>query len=362
MSYAVLVLALLFWLRILIKNRRLPQFPSFFWPLLVYSLFSLISVSQSVNPEISLIDSRELLIFLIVPLIYCGMSSAENIKYAQFALLASGGISSLYSLFYFIFRSAPGERITGFMGHPLTQAGILLLFLSVALSHSLFSKEKSRFFWAGGCILALVALALTLTRSAWIGLAVAAAFILALYKPKALILIPIVVVLFFLLSPKLVKSRILSIFSTRSYSNAQRIEYLRAGVKIIRDYPLFGTGPNTVDMVFQNPKYGLSDLSKRNVHLHNNLTQIGAERGIPALLAWLTFIGWTFLSLLKLLKNKDPTVYPLTVSALAALLAFCTAGLFEYNFGDSEITLLFLYIITLPFVPRKESDTLKRIG
>jgi O-antigen ligase len=204
-SYAVLVLALLFWLRILIKNRRLPQFPSFFWPLLVYSLFSLISVSQSVNPEISLIDSRELLIFLIVPLIYCGMSSAENIKYAQFALLASGGISSLYSLFYFIFRSAPGERITGFMGHPLTQAGILILFLSVALSHSLFSKEKSRFFWAGGCILALVALALTLTRSAWIGLAVAAAFILALYKPKALILIPIVVVLFFLLSPKLVK-------------------------------------------------------------------------------------------------------------------------------------------------------------
>jgi O-antigen ligase len=362
MSYAVLVLALLFWLRILIKNRRLPQFPSFFWPLLVYSLFSLISVSQSVNPEISLIDSRELLIFLIVPLIYCGMSSAENIKYAQFALLASGGISSLYSLFYFIFRSAPGERITGFMGHPLTQAGILLLFLSVALSHSLFSKEKSRFFWAGGCILALVALALTLTRSAWIGLAVAAAFILALYKPKALILIPIVVVLFFLLSPKLVKSRILSIFSTRSYSNAQRIEYLRAGVKIIRDYPLFGTGPNTVDMVFQNPKYGLSDLSKRNVHLHNNLTQIGAERGIPALLAWLTFIGWTFLSLLKLLKNKDPTVYPLTVSALAALLAFCTAGLFEYNFGDSEIILLFLYIITLPFVPRKENDTLKRIG
>ena len=131
---------------------------------------------------------------------------------------------------------------------------------------------------------------------------------------------------------------------------------MQAGIKIIKDYPFFGTGPNTVDMVFQNPKYGLSDLSKRNVHLHNNITQIGAERGIPALLAWLTFIGWTFLSLLRLLRNKDPTIYPLTVSALAALLALCTAGLFEYNFGDSEITILFLTIITLPFIPRKESD------
>jgi O-antigen ligase len=359
LSYAVLFFALLSWLQLLIKNRRLPRFPSFFWPLLVYSLFSLISAFLSVNPEISLIDSRELLLFLIIPLVYSGMSSVENIKNAQFALLASAGISSLYSFFYFIFQAAPGERITGFMGHPLTQAGLLLLFLSVALSHFLFSKEKSRYFWAVGCILTLVALSLTLTRSAWVGLAVAAAFILALYKPRALFIIPVILVLFFLFSPKHVKSRILSIFSTRSYSNSQRIEYLQAGIKIIRDYPFFGTGPNTVDMVFQNPKYGLSDLSKQNVHLHNNITQIGAERGIPALLAWLTFIGWTFLSLLKLLRNKDPTFYPLTISALAALLALCTAGLFEYNFGDSEITILFLTIITLPFIPRKESDASK---
>ncbi len=357
LSYTALILALLSWLFLLIKNRRLPQFPSFFWPLLVYSLFSLISAFQSVNPEISLVDSRELLIFLIIPIVYAGMTSGEKIKKAHYALLASAGVSSLYSLFYFIFQAAPGERITGFMGHPLTQAGLLLLFLSVALSHFLFSREKSRYLWAAAFILAAVALALTLTRSAWIGLSLAVAFILALYKPKALILIPIVIGLFFVLSPKHVKSRILSIFSTQSYSNVQRIEYLEAGIKIIKDYPLFGTGPNTVDMVFQNPKYGLSDLSKRNVHLHNNITQIGAERGIPALIAWLTFIGWAFLSLLKLLRDKEIPRYTLTVSALAALLALCTAGLFEYNFGDSEITVLFLAIITLPFVPGKETDT-----
>lgn len=359
LSYTILFLALLCWLILLIKNRQPPQFPSFFWPLLVYSLLSLISAFQSVNPEISLINSRELLLFLIVPIVFSGMSSLAYIKKARFVLLASACISSLYSLFYFIFQAVPGERITGFMGHPLTQAGLLLLFFSFALSHFLFSKEKSKYLWALGCILALVALSLTLTRSAWIGLALAAAFILALYKPRTLIIIPIVITLFFLLSPKHVKSRILSIFSTRSYSNVQRIEYLQAGIKIIKDYPLFGTGPNTVDMVFQNPKYGLSDLSKRNVHLHNNLTQIGAERGIPALLAWLTFIGWAFLSLIRLLRNKDPTLYPLTVSALAAISALCTAGLFEYNFGDSEITILFLFIITLPFIPRKESGTIK---
>jgi CHASE2 domain-containing sensor protein len=77
--------------------------------------------------------------------------------------------------------------------------------------------------------------------------------------------------------------------------------------------------------------------------------QIAAERGIPTLLAWLTFMAWAFISLFKLLKNKDPALLPFTATALASLLALAVAGLFEYNFGDSEITMLFLYLITLPF-------------
>ncbi len=140
----------------------------------------------------------------------------------------------------------------------------------------------------------------------------------------------------------------MSIFSLKGY-NKLRIEYMRVGIKIIGDFPLVGTGPDTVDMVFQKPKYGLSEEAKRNVHLHNNIIQIGAERGIPTLLAWLTFMVWVFISILKLLKNKDPTLRPFTVAALGALLALFTAGLFEYNFADSEITALFLYMITVPF-------------
>jgi len=128
-----------------------------------------------------------------------------------------------------------------------------------------------------------------------------------------------------------------------------RIEYMRAGIIIIKEYPIFGTGPNTIEMALQNPKYGFSKKTKMGVHLHNNILQIGAERGIPTLLAWLTFMVWVFISFLKLLKNKDPTLLPFTVAALAALFALFIAGLFEYNFADSEITMLFLYMITIPF-------------
>jgi len=39
----------------------------------------------------------------------------------------------------------------------------------------------------------------------------------------------------------------------------------------------------------------------------------------------------------------------LPATALAAIAAMLAAGLFEYNFGDSEFLMLFLVLVTLPF-------------
>lgn len=349
LSQIFLFLSFLCWLTILILEKQRPLFPSFFWPLLAYSLLSLLSSFLSVNPEMSLKDSRELLLFLIVPMVYVGFKKEKTLFQANLGLLVSAYLSLLYSFYYFIFKAYPGERITGFMGHYMTQAGLLLLFCSMALSLLLFSRNKIRFLWGLGFFLSLLALTLTLTRSAWIGIIISTSVILILYKPKSLIIVPLLLAVFFLASPQNIKKRALSTFSLKTLSNQQRIEYFRAGIKIIRDYPLFGTGPDTVDMVFQNPKYGLSEGAKRNVHLHNNLLQIAAERGIPTLLTWLVFMTWTFVSLLKLLRKKDPSLLPLTAAALAAFLGLFTAGFFEYNFADSEITTLFFYMMTVPF-------------
>ncbi|MEW5902322.1 MAG: O-antigen ligase family protein, partial [Acidobacteriota bacterium] len=240
--------------------------------------------------------------------------------------------------------------------HYMTQAGLLLLFLCAALSFLLFSRDKTRWLWGASFLLAVSCLTLTMTRSAWVGFVVAMAFILLLYKPKTLVLVPVAVGLFLLLSPQPMKRRALSIFSPQSYANKQRLEYIKAGWKIISEFPVHGTGPDTVDMVFQDPKYDLSGEAKRNVHLHNNIIQIAAERGIPALLAWLVFIAWAFFSLLRLLKNRGHFSYPYAAAAEAALLALFWAGLFEYNFADSEIAVLFLYLLTVPFAPLKKTE------
>jgi O-antigen ligase len=348
-SQIFLSFSLVCWLIILIQKKQKFSFPSFFWPLLVYAALSLVSSFLSTHPKVSLIDSKELLLFLIVPIVYTGFHSEKVLKKTNLALLASAYLSCLYSIFYLFFKAVRYERIAGFMGQVMTQGGLLLLFCCMALCMFLFSHNKIRYFWGAGFLLSLFSLILSITRNAWIGLVIASCLILFLYKPKTLIVVPLVILLFYFASPQKIKKRALSSFNPTHRRNITRIEYLRAGIKIIKDYPLFGTGPDTVEMVFQNPKYELSEIAKKNVHLHNNIIQTAAERGIPTLLAWLTFMGLAFTSLLNLLKNKDPTLRPFAVAGLGALVALFTAGLFEYNFADSEVTALFLYLITIPF-------------
>jgi O-antigen ligase len=344
-----LFLAVVLWAAWLIKDKVKFSAPAFFIPLLAYAGISLVSSAFSVNPEVSFKDCRELALYLIVPLTFMSLRTLEDIRRANLAVFASAAASLVYSFYRFAAVAPPGERIKGFMGHYMTQAGLLVMFVSLALAVFVFGRKKSRFLWGTAALAAGVALEMTLTRSAWIGLAAAVCILVFIRNPKLLIAVPVAVALVFFASPAPVKQRVLSIFKLQGFSNRTRVEYIRAGVKIIGDYPLTGTGPDTVDMVFQNPKYGLSEDAKRNVHLHNTVIQIAAERGIPALAAWLVFIVAIFLGLAKLVRARDPETLPLAAGALAALTAIVVSGFFEYNFGDSEVAILFFYLVTMPF-------------
>jgi len=79
--------------------------------------------------------------------------------------------------------------------------------------------------------------------------------------------------------------------------------------------------------------------------------QIAAERGLPALAVWLWFIAGLVVALAK--QFRDTRVRFLAASGLAAVVSMLAAGMFEYNFGDSEFLMLFLILVTLPFAARR---------
>ena len=350
---AFLALALVCWVALLLQKKRTFAAPAFFGPLLAYVALSLVATAFSKSAPLSLSDDKGMLIFLAVPILFAAFTRAEEFELPYAALLVSALLSAVYAVgyFFFVFKGTldTAHRVRAFMSHYMTQGGVCLLFCALALAFVFFKRGKARIAWTVGFAWGAAALLLTLMRSGWIGIGVALCVLLALWKPKLILLVPVLAVLVYFASPYSVKVRILSIFSLRGYSNTERVEYAKAGLKIIKDYPLFGTGPKTVSIVFQDPKYGLSELARRNVHLHSNIIQIAAERGLFALLAWLAFIVTAVVSLLRLLKTRDPALYAAAAGALAALAAFFVAGFMEYNFGDAEVATLLLFIITLPF-------------
>ena len=131
--------------------------------------------------------------------------------------------------------------------------------------------------------------------------------------------------------------------------DASRVALLFGGLQMIRDHPLFGVGPQRIHSEFPR-YYSGTDLSNFYYgHLENNIVQIGAERGLLCLAAFFWFIFELYASLVAMLRTTGESTRWIVLSALAALTGFMVAGLFEYNFGDSEVLLLFLFIVSIPY-------------
>jgi len=93
---------------------------------------------------------------------------------------------------------------------------------------------------------------------------------------------------------------------------------------------------------------------KHGVRGQRGAQDSAAERGLPALAVWLWFIVGLVVALAKQLR--DTRVRFLAAAGLAAVVSMLAAGMFEYNFGDSEFLMLFLILVTLPFAAaRKEA-------
>jgi O-antigen ligase len=109
-------------------------------------------------------------------------------------------------------------------------------------------------------------------------------------------------------------------------------------------------------------------------HMHSDLLQIALERGVPALIAWLVLLGIYARTLWRLVRRgSGEEVDPRNVNgehsaeasrailatedqgidrgialgALGGLAGFFTSGLVHYNWGDSEVVMVFYFIMAL---------------
>jgi O-antigen ligase len=352
-AHILLAVTLVAWAVSLTRRRERPQVPFMFWPLAVYGALTLVSSIFSVDPITSLIDSRQLLLFLIVPAVYEIAAGPRALRVVD-VLISVGAASAIigivqYGIFDF---DNLGRRPQGSLGHYMTYSGLLMLVVTAAAAHVLFAPRGRT--WPALVLPALVvALVFTLTRSAWVGACVGLAVLFVLRDFRLFAAIPVVAALFVALAPASVTDRVYSMFNLNDPSNRDRVAMMRSGVRMIADDPLTGVGPNMIAPLY--PQYrDPSAVNPINPHLHNVPLQIAAERGLPALAAWVWFLVVLVRDLWRL--SRHTTYRSLACGALAAVAAMLAAGLFEYNFGDSEFLMLLLVLVTLPFAAERQRE------
>jgi len=350
----LLAVAVFCWVAMLVTGREPVTVPRMFWPLAVYAALTLLSAAFSPQPLTSLIDCKQLVLFLLIPVTY-RLLDARRAETMVSVILTFAAVSAAYGIFQYaiLHYDNLGQRPQGTLGHYMTYSGLLMLVIGTALSRLLYGNRERT--WAAIVMPALlVAVALTFTRSAWVGACVAAALLLSLKDFRLLAILPIAAAAFFAFAPARVTTRFVSMFDLKDPTNRDRVAMLREGRHMIRDHPLLGVGPNMVQPFYA--QYREPDaVEPINPHLHNVPVQVAAERGLPALAAWLGFIGLLIYDLVRGFRSGSRS---LTAVGLAAVVSMLAAGMFEYNFGDSEFLMLFLILVTLPFAAVRQPQLL----
>jgi O-antigen ligase len=341
----LLTVALVCWAAVLIVRHERFDAPAFFWPLAVYGAATLVSAAFSPDPWSSFVDCKQLVLFLIVPLTYRLASGSRGVTLVTVVISCAAVSAAIGVVEYAILHwDQLSLRPRGSLGHYMTYSGLLMMVIGVAVARIVFLTWGRT--WAAMVMPALaVAVALTSTRSAEVGVCAAIALLFALKDFRLFALVPVMAAVFFALAPQLVTHRFLSMFDSSDPTRVDRVAMMRAGGRMIAAQPLTGVGPRMVQQRYEEFR-GPDAVNKVNPHLHNNIVQIAAERGLPALAVWLWFVVAVARDLSKRFRSGSQRF--LSAAALAALVAMLTAGLFEYNFGDSEVLMLFLMLVTLP--------------
>lgn len=321
-------------------------------PMAAFYLASILASATAADPWLSFIDLRNVFEPAFFFLLVNHVSGDERAATFSYILIAAATLMAAYGLTQSMAEGA-AFRVHGTMSIYMTFAGILMLSALVVMAQLLFFP-RGRWFWGlvGSLALLIAALVMTHTRGAWIGFAAGGAFILGCRQKRLLLALPVVAVAIFLAAPEAVRVRIRSIVDPQDVTARERLYMWGSGVQIVRDHPWTGVGINGVKGVYQAYKHPNAVRDQR-AHLHNNLFQIAAERGLIGVACWL----WIWVAfyrqawmIFRGLKLGTPRASALVVGSLASITGFHVAGLFEFTFGDSEVIMLVYFLMALPYV------------
>ena len=368
-AQSALILAVLAWAvkMILARDFGLTKTPLNL-PIAAFLAANILSLVNAADFANSLYELKSLALIVLYFLIVDNIKDKAKIIRIINLLIIFTTLAALYGIFQHFTgidffghtRHLHGTlcRCTGFFGQPITFGEYLSMVLIMALMLLFAASEKKRRFLFGLSIPIIFAgLVFTYSRAAWVGLLAGITTIGVLNGKRALLVLSVGVVLICItlaFFPKLsVTKRAISILDLAYWSGAERTYLWRSSLKIIKDHPITGVGVDGFRKVY--PQYILPQAKEPHLtHPHNTFLGIAVECGILGLAAFLWFLVTLFKMTLDVFrKTSDKYLKAVGLGCFGAFSAFVVSGLTEYNFGDSEVVVLFYLFMGLTMVIHK---------
>jgi O-antigen ligase len=356
--------SLLFRVIAIARGRAKVYLPRVFWFWLAWAALELVVWLRSPRLRTGQGEMRHLVLiaalFLLAPI----LNRAGNwvTVWRGIALTASIGSSVLIGHFVLQLLFYRGTldpvvylRSGGLLHHWMVYSTVeILVFAGLLELCSLFPEERR---WLLP-VLAINTLAIlvSLTRMLWVCSLVLLCAHLAWRRSRWLWAIPAVACVAFWTAPNVVRTRATESMHLDYYSNAERIQMLRVGWKMIQQHALTGVGPGRVDELYTKYLSASDPIPTYHGHLHNNLVQLAAEFGLPVTMAAVLFVAVLFRELRNAwLRAVDREQQFLCRTALLGLTGFVVSGLFDYTYGHSLGIILLGFTVLAPLMPLEEA-------
>jgi putative inorganic carbon (hco3(-)) transporter len=260
-------------------------------------------------------------------------------------------------------------RAYGHFSQPNPFAGYLATALPLAAALALWSKDDesgpvhlaawgprrlsaSVAVWARPATLLLAAGAVaSLSRGAWIGVALAGAVMLAVASPRSrrwLFAVAAALLLLGLLGtagvlPPLLSERLGIIaeyfgpfdvrtvdLTSENWSIVERMAHWQAAWYMFLEHPWFGIGPGNYAAVYD--RYNLPGWIEPLGHAHNYYLNLAAETGIFGLAGFLLTLGLAFRAAVRGLRGPNPFWRAVALGVLGSLIAISLHSAFDNLF------------------------------
>ena len=115
-AQSLLAIAIACWVGLVLIRRERIEVPRFFWPLAAYAAATLVSAAFSVEPRVSLVDCKQLVLFLIVPLAYRLATGPRGSTLVTIIVSAGAASAAIGIVQYGILHYDLGTRPRGTLG------------------------------------------------------------------------------------------------------------------------------------------------------------------------------------------------------------------------------------------------------